>query len=181
MPKAIDVKIGDTYSRLTVIDHPFSIKNSKGKSNRFVLCECSCGVVKTVSLNKLRMKKTLSCGCYNKEILSRKRISDTDRVERSLVREYKQSAKCRGLDYSLSDTVIFSIIKESCHYCGTPPNKPHRENSSFLYNGVDRVDNSLGYVQDNVVPCCYICNKMKGVLSKEEFMEHLDKIFTRVA
>lgn len=33
----------------------------------------------------------------------------------------------------------------------------------------------------NVVPCCFICNKMKGVLNEGEFMEHLNKIFTRAA
>ena len=37
-----------------------------------------------------------------------------------------------------------------------------------------------GKAKSNVVPCCFICNKMKGVLSEGEFMEHLNKIFTRV-
>ena len=76
--------------------------------------------------------------------------------------------------------LIFSTVKKPCHYCGTTPIKPHREDSSFLYNGLDRFDNNLGYVESNIVPCCFICNKMKGVLTKEDFMEHLNSIFTRI-
>ena len=180
MPKAIDVRVGDTYSRLTVLTEPYSVRKPSGRCERFVTCKCSCGEIKTVSLNKLRMKKTLSCGCYNKEMVSRRKISDSDRVKNSLIREYKISADCRKLDYSLSDDLIFSTVKKPCHYCGTTPIKPHREDSSFLYNGLDRFDNNLGYVESNIVPCCFICNKMKGVLTKEDFMDHLNIIFTRI-
>lgn len=181
MSKALDVKIGDVYTRLTIISEPFSVRNDRGKCVRFVTRKCTCGEVKNVSLNKLRMKKTLSCGCYNKERASKRKISDSDRVKNSLIREYKSSAKYRNLTYSISDDFLFSLVKKPCHYCNSEPFKPHREDQSFLYNGLDRLDNNVGYLESNVVPCCFICNKMKCVLSKEEFMEHLDKIFTRVA
>ena len=180
MPKPIDVKIGDTYARLTIISEPFSVRNDRGKCFRFVTCKCTCGEVKKVSLNKLRTNKTLSCGCYNKEMISKRKISDLERVENSLIREYKHSAKQRNITYSLSDNLLLQLVKEPCNYCNSEPFKPHREDNNFLYNGLDRINNNIGYLESNVVPCCYICNKMKGVLSKEEFMEHLDKIWTRV-
>ena len=28
--------------------------------------------------------------------------------------------------------------------------------------GVDRVDSDLGYQLDNLVPCCFVCNQIKG-------------------
>jgi hypothetical protein len=34
---------------------------------------------------------------------------------------------------------------------------------------MDRVDNSLGYVIDNVVSCCEMCNLAKKDFSREEF------------
>jgi hypothetical protein len=40
---------------------------------------------------------------------------------------------------------------------------------NYIYNGVDRVNNSLGYTKDNCKPCCKMCNKMKGTMSLEEF------------
>lgn len=180
MPNPLDIRIGDVYARLTVIEEPFSKRSPKGKMERFVNCKCICGTVKVVSLNKLRMKKTLSCGCYNKEIVSKKKkMSDEDRIKNSLFREYKLSAKQRNLDFNLSAETLFSKVHEPCAYCGKPPSKPHRKCENFLYNGLDRVDNSVGYIESNVVPCCYICNKMKGVLTKEKFVEHLIKIYTR--
>ena len=180
MPKSIDVKIGDAYARLTVVSEPVSIRNKSGKCERFVKCKCSCGVVRDFSLNSLRMNLTTSCGCYNKERASKRKISDSDRVKNSLIREYKSSAKCRELTYSMSDDFLFSLVKNPCYYCNSEPFKPHREDQTFLYNGLDRLDNDIGYLESNVVPCCFICNKMKGVLSEGEFMEHLNKIFTRV-
>ena len=180
MPKPLDIRIGDVYTRLTVIEEPFSKRNPKGKCERFVKCRCSCGTIKVVSLNSLRMKNTKSCGCLNVERSSRKRLSDEDRVKNSLIQEYKNSAKQRGLTYDLSPETLFSKIHENCTYCGNPPSKPHREYESFLYNGLDRIDNDIGYVESNITPCCFFCNKMKGVLSVEYFLEHLNKIWTRV-
>lgn len=181
MSKPIDVKIGDTYARLTVISEPVSIRNKSGKCERFVKCKCSCGVVRDFSLNSLRMNLTTSCGCYNKEMISKRKISDLERVENSLIREYKHSAKQRNITYNLSDNLLLQLVKEPCNYCNSEPFKPHREDNNFLYNGLDRIDNNIGYLESNVVPCCFICNKMKGVLNEGEFMEHLNKIFTRVS
>ena len=180
MPKPLDIKVGDIYTRFTVIEEPFSKRNPNGKCVRFVKCKCSCGTIKVLSLNSLRMKKAMSCGCLSKELVSRKRLSDEDRVRNSLIQEYKNSASQRKLTYDLDDETLFTLIKSNCHYCGKPPSKPHRKCETFLYNGLDRVDNSIGYIESNVVPCCYICNKMKGELSVEVFLEHLNNIWTRL-
>ena len=37
--------------------------------------------------------------------------------------------------------------------------------------GLDRLDNSKGYVLDNVVPCCDKCNRLKHMnISKDEML-----------
>jgi hypothetical protein len=51
-----------------------------------------------------------------------------------------------------------------------------RLNGVFIGNGVDRVENSLGYSVDNCVACCKICNWMKLTLSVDEFKAHVIKI-----
>ena len=35
------------------------------------LCKCDCGTIKTVSSNSLKKGKSLSCGCYNKDIITK--------------------------------------------------------------------------------------------------------------
>ena len=113
-------------------------------------------------------------------MISKRKISDLERVENSLIREYKHSAKQRNITYSLSDNLLLQLVKDPCNYCNSEPFKPHREDNNFLYNGLDRINNNIGYLESNVVPCCFICNKMKGVLNEGKFMEHLNKIFTRI-
>lgn len=54
----ITVSAGDAYGRLTIISE------EKG-SRRTFLCQCSCGNVTTVLLERMRSGKTQSCGCYN--------------------------------------------------------------------------------------------------------------------
>ena len=153
--------IGYVQERLTVLTEAYSVRISPTATKRCVDCRCS-------------------CGCYNKEQISKKKISDEDRVKNSLFREYKISARQRNLNFDLSSETLFSKVHENCTYCGNPPSKPHRECESFLYNGLDRIDNEIGYVEYNITPCCFFCNKMKGVLSVEDFMKHINKIFTRI-
>ena len=50
------------------------------------------------------------------------------------------------------------LSKNNCYYCGKPGP-----------NGIDRVDNSKGYVTGNCVPCCKHCNYVKGALSVTDF------------
>lgn len=172
--------IGHSQGNLTVVSEVYSVRKSTLSTQRCVDCLCECGNTAQVSVSRLVSGKAKSCGCYNKEQISKKKISDEDRVKNSLFREYKISARQRNLNFDLSSETLFSKVHENCTYCGNPPSKPHRECESFLYNGLDRIDNEIGYVEYNITPCCFFCNKMKGVLSVEDFMKHINKIFTRI-
>ena len=57
------------------------------------------------------------------------------------------------------------FLSKNCFYC-----------NDNVKIGIDRVDSSKGYTIDNVVPCCSKCNWMKGVLSKEDFINQCKKI-----
>ena len=58
MGKKIEVLSGTKINFFTVIKE-VEVKKEK----RRFLCECECGTQKEVSLNSLRTKKTISCGC----------------------------------------------------------------------------------------------------------------------
>ena len=49
--------------------------------------------------------------------------------------------------------------------------KDESEHSKFIYNGIDRIDNSKGYEKYNSVSCCEKCNRMKNILGKAEFIK----------
>jgi len=47
---------------------------------------------------------------------------------------------------------------------------------NLIYNGVDRIDSTKGYIKDNLVPCCEICNKAKSNLDIEIFLNWVNRI-----
>lgn len=51
-----------------------------------------------------------------------------------------------------------------------------RSNGFYVFNGLDRVDNKVGYTLDNVVPACKICNHAKVDMSYDEFMEWVARV-----
>lgn len=92
-------------------------------------------------------------------------------AKRGLYNKYKRDAKRRKFDWKLPYILFFSIIMQPCHYCGIEHSLRVSTNEGELnYNGIDRVDNKLGYLIDNTVPCCAKCNRMKGTLTKSEFL-----------
>ena len=93
----------------------------------------------------------------------------------------KASAHKRGYNFELTLEQVSELSQQVCTYCDNSPLQYYSRFPNFIYNGIDRVDNNVGYLETNVVPCCYICNKMKNVLTKDEFMEHVNKIWTRVS
>ena len=80
----------------------------------------------------------------------------------SLVGGYQKEDKKynRGECTLTAKWVVENIFTMPCHYCG-------KEGWDVI--GCDRIDNSLPHTQDNVVPCCFECNRKRGLKSYEEF------------
>ena len=79
-----------------------------------------------------------------------------------------QSAHKGNVQMLLSDEKIQEINQSACWYCGI-----FRQVRTI---GVDRVNPGGNYEDDNVVPCCTICNFMKCDHQLDEWIEHLFKI-----
>ena len=47
---------------------------------------------------------------------------------------------------------------------------------SFIYTGIDRMDNDLGYTTENTVPCCTTCNMLKGTMPYDDFMAWIARL-----
>lgn len=58
--------VGEVFSRLTIIEDLGVIKG-----RRKVMCECECGKTKTIQYQHLKSKSTKSCGCLQKEIVTK--------------------------------------------------------------------------------------------------------------
>ena len=83
--------------------------------------------------------------------------------------QIRNGARQRDLDWELSFEDVEGFWDQPCHYCG----------DEIDTVGLDRVDNSQGYVLSNVVPCCGTCNIMRGSLTVEDWFAHMKKVIHR--
>jgi hypothetical protein len=64
----IDVKIGDKYGKLTIIEEVEPHIWPCGNTDRQFRCDCECGNQKIVNLMYMRRNQTTSCGCHRKKV-----------------------------------------------------------------------------------------------------------------
>jgi hypothetical protein len=80
-------------------------------------------------------------------------------LRRQNYHNYKNGAARRGYDWLLSLEEFLAFTDAPCNYCGLTPAK-----------GVDRQDNSKGYLIKNCTPCCKDCNLAKRDMSEDVFI-----------
>ncbi len=189
------IKQGDKFGKLTSLKLDYIKKqtipkkgNKNGISNlniQYWLFKCDCGNEKVIDSRNVRSGNTTSCGCYFKEVLKNsnkdKRIGYGQAAKNLLLHSYIKGAKTRDYEFSLSKEEFYLITSQDCDYCGREPIQSIIKNNpschgDYLYNGIDRVDNTKGYIFENCVPCCSICNKAKSILTIEEFSNWIKQI-----
>lgn len=171
--------LGKTFGRLVVLKQVEPYISPRGQRHAAWKCRCNCGTEKTVVGARLRSGNTISCGCNKREHPPINILPLGHSLRNATLSNYRLRARKMGLAWDLTEAHFDKLTQASCHYCGAPPkNTAYRNslNGKFIYNGIDRKDNSKGYVVDNVVPCCGICNKMKLTMSADDFLAHVRRI-----
>ena len=186
--KYVRTKIKKDYTgvkrkHLTGIKYLYSIKY-----RAFWQWRCVCGnliVRNTGSIPE-------SCGCENVKRLKKQAenriLPNNQSFKNKLFERYKKDAIRRNLIFKLSRNQFETFLDKDCHYCGSPPSNEmlttlveNKNNSrTFKHSGIDRCINSIGYILNNCVPCCFICNKMKMTLDYGTFINHISKIKTNI-
>jgi 5-methylcytosine-specific restriction endonuclease McrA len=187
----IQLKVGSKVGRLTVVQ--------KLNKRSLYLFRCTCGKeVKAIS-SRVSSGNTTSCGCLRQDTCSRmgshwgkinggkyqkpklkKGIDAAHRLRRS----YMRYARKRKLLFGLSESDFIRLTSQDCFYCGRPPasvarGRQKKFRSDYVYNGLDRINNRGNYDINNVVPCCYDCNKAKGARTKTEFLAWIKTVASR--
>ena len=95
-------------------------------------------------------------------------------------RHRKRSAKSRRIYFDITFEQFLQISSRNCYYCDIEPKqccKYENTYGDYYYNGMDRVDSKKGYLINNVVACCWNCNKAKASLSQEDFLRLIENIY----
>lgn len=81
-----------------------------------------------------------------------------------------QTAKRRNIDVNLNSHHYNEIINLGCAFCGDTLS----DKSGVC---LDRLDNSKGYLDDNIAPCCKRCNVAKNDMKDQnEFFDWIDRV-----
>lgn len=150
-------------------------------------CPCGTQVCRLIERGHVKKDGTFLClRCYKKdEYQRRKQVQSTrsksryqDDKDRFLVKNrnyrkttrgrfslYKARAKHFGIPFNIDYRQYAELVTLKCFYCGD-------DNTT---GGVDRTDNTRGYVPENVVSCCKTCNFLKRDLFTREQFEFVTK------
>ncbi len=164
----------DTFKVLS-IDEEETKKNPR-HTKYFVQCK-KCGEIFSRRASVIR-KSLESIQCSNCRKLRHNKPLNVIKYKEYCY--YRSGAKARNLEWDLNEEQFANLINKNCFYCGEQPSK--RQTISYkdkyeLVNGIDRLDSSKGYTINNCVPCCSKCNIMKSNFKKEDFLQHISKIY----
>jgi len=173
--KTIDNVIGKRINIYKVLN----FSHNKFNSN-FYNCEClKCGEESVVNINSIKINKN----CQN----CRKHGSEATEVAQLnyKIDQYKRGVNQRKIEYKLNLEEFKRLIFSKCYYCNDEPEEKTYKNSKNKikrnkFNGIDRIDSSKGYVIENCIPCCEMCNRMKMAHKQEKFLDQIKKIYNNI-
>lgn len=175
--------IGKKYNRLTVIEEASPINGRSAWK-----CQCDCGNIKTIKTEELRSGGTQSCGCWNKEQRSLRVENMYSKCKKYMPTEASARYIWNKRYGEISFEDFYRISQNNCYYCNEAPSNSQnvatknssndmKENGNFIYNGLDRLDNSKPHSKENCVACCKYCNYAKRERTVEEFKAWLIKAY----
>lgn len=83
--------------------------------------------------------------------LRKKKRLDINKRPQTILKDTRSFDHTKKLENDLDVDFIKDIIKNGCEYCG--------DKDSLI--GLDRIDNTIGHLKNNVKPCCTRCNFLR--------------------
>ena len=161
--------VGKQFGHLKVLIYPI-----KQRKHHYALCQCNCGTIKLIRRDGFIENRVQSCGCYNKKVHSKARAwKIVPRFYRAKIRlvyaDYRHVSKKHNRIFNLTKQQFVNKIFKKCYYCGNIQKRG--------FNGLDRINNKKGYLLNNIVPCCNICNHAKNTLTIIKFKNWIGRVY----
>ena len=171
---------GKVFGDLTVLRWVYAPRPDQTRSDWQWLVKCKCGEEEVVTADLLYRELKNACRkCSRERVKVLNTVPGQGAVWNRIVRNYRKGALVRGHEMSISPERLIEICHQNCYYCGTAP--IYSKGYGVYMTGVDRVDNTKGYTDENVVPCCKTCNIMKGTMTKDDFIAHINNIHNNMS
>lgn len=90
--KEASKKIGEKYGKLQIVD----IVLNKERGKYLMVCSCDCGSISLKCYTKMRQGKTVSCGCYGRELRSKRQSANSSNKDRWYFIKCNEKVYCRS-------------------------------------------------------------------------------------
>jgi hypothetical protein len=147
----------------------------------YILDNLVCEFIYCGNCNKLVENPTLcTFYCSNKCSISKNKKNEKDRRNTNLDKHLSQKLSIQkniNKKYNVDinyDTDHLLSLGNNCAYCGISckfgyeKESAHPDTLSF-----DKMDPDIGYIKENIVVCCWFCNRMKNQTSYEEWVQFI--------
>lgn len=199
--------VGQRFGKLVVLNMIERRDTSYLRQENFYNCVCDCGnKIYRVPFRALKYQGKSSCGKCQVQLPDGK----IDLEQKYTKPEHLRTLMPKQIDEVLLTKVFLSVAnkgkrkswnlsyddwrlmaQEPCYYCGSPASNVYtfrydeygeskESEYSIFYQGMDRINNEVGYVTENIVPCCKTCNYMKRKMRVDNWVKHMKKVIGRI-
>lgn len=139
---------GQKFNRWTYLEH---------KHDSYWLCRCDCGTEKIVNSGNIKNNSSKSCGCYNKEILMKRKGKNHPLYRHDLTKEDREENKYRNLSGKVKiwRIKIYERDNYTCQCCGD--DKSGKLEAHHIYSWHSH--RKLRHVISNGITLCVVCHK----------------------
>lgn len=157
---------GHKCGKLTVLKR---VENDSHGKVRW-LCKCSCGREKIINASSIIKKLSKSCG-----YCSRSNFTGYRDVSGSWVNRTKNAADKRGLEFQIDAKYIQDLYDKQnglCAISGVPIKliRDVNKHNNLQTASLDRIDNSIGYTEENVQLIHIRLHRLKSMADNNELI-----------
>lgn len=159
----LDDLTGKTFGSLTIL---YRLPNTKNNRVQWQ-CKCKCGREKSVTSGDIKSGDSKSCGKCHWHCF----------IQDSYWTEITRNAKQRGKEFSITKDYMTSLWNKQegkCAISGLPLNMPvdaRKQRGPECTASIDRIDNTIGYVEGNVQWVYKDVNRMRREYTIERYIE----------
>jgi 5-methylcytosine-specific restriction endonuclease McrA len=147
------------FGRLTCTSDAFYIKDNTGNNRKYVTVQCDCGKIKDVMTQALDSGVTISCGCYNKEILSTHCKENHHNYNPDLTDEERlaNNSRMSNNGYQTFRRKVLRKYDNTCQVCGIKKDKNMRVHHMYSWN----INKDKRFDIDNAIVLCSECHDIQ--------------------
>lgn len=159
-----------------IVNKFIGLRTSRPNSASMWLCQCICGSEVTLSANSLINDARISCGCVRKQHVAeavRKALwKGEGKISGSWFGCVVKDARRRNIPFKITLSYVAELLKEQKGICAITGLAIDTDSNGLRGTAsLDRIDNSEGYVINNVWWVHKDINKMKNIHTIEYFIE----------